>query len=169
MRRPCYGPYVSDRAIAEKIKTLVIGTGKPLFVFVITMENHGPLHWEQVSPSDEEHLYAEPPPAGWDDLTIYLRHLANADKMIGSLRRHLEASPREALMCFFGDHVPILPKVFEALGHMDASTEYFIWKNRPSPGAAGSEKLKVEHLPALLLRHAGRNKAGTAQRLLETA
>lgn len=43
-----YGPYVSDMAVTEKIMQLLherADGDKPLFVFAITMENHGPRTW----------------------------------------------------------------------------------------------------------------------------
>lgn len=85
------GPYIGDVALAEKVCALLEdSSGQPIFVFVITMENHGPLHWERVQDGDVESLYTSPPPDVCDDLTIYLRHLRNADRMVGILRDRLE-------------------------------------------------------------------------------
>ena len=43
------GPYVGDVALAEKVCALLRdSSAQPIFVFVITMENHGPLHLEKV-------------------------------------------------------------------------------------------------------------------------
>ncbi|HAC59128.1 MAG TPA: hypothetical protein DCF73_12335, partial [Rhodobiaceae bacterium] len=36
------GPYVSDGAVAQKIETLLADETAPVFIFAITMENHGP-------------------------------------------------------------------------------------------------------------------------------
>src|SRR4029077_13691122 len=45
------GPFVSDLAVAEKVAAILEASpGKPVFLFVITMENHGPLHLESVLP-----------------------------------------------------------------------------------------------------------------------
>jgi phosphoglycerol transferase MdoB-like AlkP superfamily enzyme len=61
---PKSGPYVSDLAVAERVCSLLSArlTSRPLFVFVITMENHGPLHLEKVHPGDAERFYSTPPP-----------------------------------------------------------------------------------------------------------
>jgi phosphoglycerol transferase MdoB-like AlkP superfamily enzyme len=149
-----YGPYVSDMAVAQRISRLLDGAGAPRLLFAITMENHGPLHLEKVAPGDVERLYRSPPPAGYDDLTVYLRHLANADRMVRALRERLERSPRAALLCWYGDHVPILPQVYEATGFADARTDYFIW-SKDRPPAAASADIGVEELGAALLAHAG--------------
>ena len=84
---PRAGPYVSDLAVADKIRELLAGEDqRPLFVFAITMENHGPLHLETATAADEAELYAAAPPAGCAEFTVYLRHLRNADRMLAALR-----------------------------------------------------------------------------------
>jgi hypothetical protein len=150
-----FGPYVSDKAVAEKTRAVLQGSGQPTLVFAITMENHGPLHLEKVAPGDVERLYASPPPEGYDDLTVYLRHLANADRMVKALREHLEQSPRDAWLCWYGDHVPILPKVYEATGFVDGRTDYFIWGKGRSPVGAAPRDVRIEELGVLFLVCAG--------------
>jgi Sulfatase len=151
-----FGPYVSDVAVGEKISALIEGdeNRRPVFIFAITMENHGPLHLERIEPNDMPRLYAAPPPAGCGELTIYLRHLHNADRMIGHLRRRLEASHRAAWLSFFGDHVPIMPKVYEVLGYPDGTTDYVVWGNR-ARGNAPAAALNVELLAECLLQEMG--------------
>lgn len=155
-----YGPYVSDAALAQKACELLDGTGAPIFLFLITMENHGPLHLERVAPGDVERLYAEPPPPGWDDLTVYLRHLANADAMVRALREHLERSPRDAWLCWYGDHVPILKNVYDETSFGDGHTDYFIWGKGRTPGEDAQRDLRVEELAAALLTRSGLLKTG---------
>lgn len=123
------GPYISDAAVADKVAALLQDATVPLFIFAITMENHGPLHLEHVSPGDIDALYNVPPPAGCDDLTIYLRHLRNANSMIAKLRKTLETCPSPASLCWYGDHVPIMPEVYSTFGEPDGEVEYGIWNN----------------------------------------
>jgi len=127
------GPYVSDAAVTGKVIELLAGATEPLFIFVITMENHGPLHLERVEAGDLHALYDTPPPDGCDDLTIYLRHLRHADEMIGRLRSVLGVHHRPARLCWYGDHVPIMPAVYNAFGAPDGQTDYFVWQNRQGP------------------------------------
>ncbi len=152
---PKSGPYVSDLALAERVCSLLSAADeRPLFVFVITMENHGPLHLEKVHPGDAERFYSTPPPAGCDDLTVYLRHLGNADRMAGRLRAALEALPGAGTLCWFGDHVPILPEVYRRLGSPAGPTDYFIW--RKGGAVAGVRRdLRVEQLGGVLLQEMG--------------
>ncbi len=125
-----FGPYISDAAVADQVATLLGKSASPLFIFVITMENHGPLHLERVEPSPVDEFYTRPPPVGCDDLTIYLRHLRNADRMIAALRRTLEECRQPASLCWFGDHVPIMPAVYETFGRPNGKVDYVFWSNQ---------------------------------------
>ncbi|MEF8699650.1 MAG: LTA synthase family protein [Candidatus Accumulibacter sp. UW27] len=150
------GPYISDLALAERVCSLLGEVHeRPLFVFVITMENHGPLHLEKVHAGDAERFYSTPPPAGCDDLTVYLRHLVNADRMAGRLRAALEALPGAGTLCWFGDHVPILPEVYRRLGSPAGPTDYFIWRKGGAAAAGVRRDLGVEQLGGLLLQEMG--------------
>ena len=128
-----YGPYVADAAVTEKIIQLLSESAvdeRPLFVFAITMENHGPLHLERVAPEDIARLYTAGVPDGCEDLTIYLRHLRNANRMIGRLHSQLDALERPASLCWYGDHVPIMPAVYATFGQPSGLVPYACWSNR---------------------------------------
>jgi len=124
-----FGPYIGDAAVADKIASIVNGASGPVFVFAITMENHGPLHLERVEPSDIDEFHSKPCPTGCEDLTVYLRHLRNADRMIAQLRQTLERSNHPASLCWFGDHVPIMRAVYETFGAPNGNVEYIFWTN----------------------------------------
>lgn len=144
------GPYVGDAAVGRVVRKLLAEAEAPLFVFAITMENHGPLHWESVAPGDEARLYTRPPPKGFDDLTVYLRHLENTGRMLAEIRTALEESPRKGWLCWYGDHVPIMPEVYASRGYTDGRTDYFIWR-RGAGGQGHALDLRAEELSALLL------------------
>ncbi|MHC6224595.1 LTA synthase family protein [Pseudomonas sp. X10] len=149
------GPFIGDCAVAEKIRELLQAPNRhqPLFIHAVTMENHGPLHLEQVDATELPNWFNRPLLAGMDDLAPYLRHIANADRMLGMLHDTLLGHPREALLCFFGDHVPILPEVYRAIGTPDGDTDYLIWSNRRQPGASPCP-IRVEALSSCLLSYA---------------
>jgi len=146
------GPFIGDCAVADKIRELLQDPARqqPLFIHAVTMENHGPLHLEQVEADELPSWFDRPLLAGMDDLAPYLRHIANADSMLAKLRATLLDHPREALLCFFGDHVPILPDVYQAIGAPAGDTDYLIWSNRHQPGAHPCP-LRVEALSSQLL------------------
>lgn len=149
-----FGPYVADAEVADTIAGIVRGSPGPVFVFAITMENHGPLHLERVDASDAARFYHSQPPPGCDDLTIYLRHLRNADRMIGMLRNVLSQSRQPASLCWFGDHVPIMPAVYEMFGTPPGEVEYAVWNNWHE-GAATECELSVESVGRHWLAAAG--------------
>jgi hypothetical protein len=144
------GPFVGDAAVAAKIAEIVESSSVPVFVFAITMENHGPLHLEKVAPADAADLYTDALPPGCDDLTIYLRHLLNADRMVGALRQSLGRSGRPASLCWFGDHVPSMPGVYDTLGAPDGPTRFALWSTHEArhtePVPLAAHQLAVEWL-----------------------
>jgi hypothetical protein len=147
------GPYICDRAVSDMIGEILDSATQPTFVFAITMENHGPLHLEQVAAGDAEALYVEPPPAGCEDLTVYLRHLRNADRMLDALIADLGRQARQGVLCWFGDHVPSMPGVYAAAGYDDGHTDYLVWRGgSETPFQRG---LRVEQLGDAVLAAAG--------------
>ena len=152
--QPHDGPYMDDAAVADKIAGLLREATQPLFVLAITMENHGPLHLEKVRPGDEAALYTETPPPGCEDLTIYLRHLRNADRMVASLRMTLESLGQPASLCWYGDHVPILPEVYRLYGAPSGQVPYACWANWDT-GPGQPRDLRAEDLSRQWLQSIG--------------
>ena len=150
------GPYIGDVALAEKVCALLQkSSNQPIFVFVISMENHGPLHLEKVHGDDVARLYSNPPPEGCDDLTIYLRHLGQADRMVAMLRDQLDALPGDGWLCWFGDHVPIMPKAYAATAAPDGKTDYLIWQKENASDMGSRLDVNIEDLGGLLLQKMG--------------
>lgn len=149
------GPFIGDCAVAEKIRALLQAPDRtqPLFIHAVTMENHGPLHLESVSEHELPSWFDRPLQPGMQDLAPYLRHIGNADRMLGMLRDTLLGQPNEALLCFFGDHVPILPEVYQAIGAPAGDTDYLVWSNRRQPGSQACP-IRVEALSSALLAQA---------------
>lgn len=124
------GPYIGDLDVGSKMTELLSASSQPLFIYAITMENHGPLHLEHVSEADISSLYEVHPPAGSEDLTVYLRHIRNADQMISQLTSALKDLSRPSGLCWFGDHVPIMPDVYQTMGSPSGQVDYFVWHSR---------------------------------------
>ena len=149
------GPYVADAAVADAIQAELEAAGdSPAFVMALTIENHGPLHLEHVAPGEAAsyHAFGEGKP--WDDLTAYLRHLTNADAMIGQLTRYLATRKRPALLCFSGDHVPAVPAVYHQAGHLPPHSDYLLWHSDAASGPPCQPKhmqVRAESLGQLLI------------------
>ena len=154
------GSYIGDIAVGRVVSELLVNSVQPVFIFAITMENHGPLHWEQACAFDEVRLYNNFPPTCFSDLTVYLRHIENSDQMLLIIREALEKNKREGILCWYGDHVPIMPDVYKKTNFGDARTDYFLWEsNFQINDAPIFEDLRVEELSIVLLeRLFARNK-----------
>ncbi|MEQ8267722.1 MAG: LTA synthase family protein [Parvibaculum sp.] len=120
------GPYVSDAAVATKVEELLDTRTEPVFIFVITMENHGPWSKDRV---DVDPAIQAAAPRKSKALLQYLEHLQHADEMIGRIADALRTKHDDSIFCFYGDHIPSMPKIFNAIGYNDPRTDYFIWRN----------------------------------------
>ncbi|MBV8736175.1 MAG: LTA synthase family protein [Alphaproteobacteria bacterium] len=123
-RRP---PYRSDPDLARQVLTILDAEGPRTFIFVITMGNHGP--W----PEDESQIDPELrrlfglgdfPQGG--ALLHYLTGLTHSDEMLGILLEELGARRDNAVLGFYGDHLPSLPDAFEHLGFDDWASDYIL-------------------------------------------
>ena len=132
-----HGQYIGDRAVARKVgRLLKDDDNRPLFIFVITMENHGPLHLEapqQARLADTLPNAAWPLPGHLRELAVYLHHLGEADQMLASVKTALNESTRPGILSWYGDHVPILPDAYGYFMPPTGSTPYMIWSTQPTP------------------------------------
>jgi phosphoglycerol transferase MdoB-like AlkP superfamily enzyme len=137
-----FGPYVSDRAMARRILDEADrSAGAPTLVTAITMENHGP--WTP------ERLPHEPDPT-----RQYLEHLRNADAAIEMLIDGLSRRPGRTLLCFFGDHPPILPGIVPSAA---PETDYavLVFGDGQPLSASPARRLTADALGRLLVKLCG--------------
>ncbi|OZI75699.1 LTA synthase family protein [Bordetella genomosp. 2] len=148
---PKTGPYIGDAEVARRaLAELRAADARPVYLHLITMENHGPLHWEQAGPADHSAVTRQALPAGCDDLVVYARHLRNADAMFVELAEALRRHGRPASLCVFGDHVPIMAGVYRILGEPAGTTPYLLWDNWQ--GQAGARRdIRLHELAGLWL------------------
>ncbi|MFC0268650.1 LTA synthase family protein [Kushneria aurantia] len=172
------GQYIGDSALAARARELLNeqrngDDDRPLLVMIITMENHGPLHLEK-TPEDAGVWYHEPAPAGCRELDVYLRHLHNADRMLMQLARTLgtqaaQGRPcaRDGILCFYGDHIPIMDHVYSALDEPSGTTRYLLWSTAATPlDDSTARALDITRLgPRLfeLVQHLGAGNATPAR------
>lgn len=150
------GQYIGDAALSQRVAQLLENQdGRPLFILVITMENHGPLHLESPQDNDWQRLSAGASagsrPAALRELAVYLRHLCNADQMLGDVSQCLAQQTRGGLLCWYGDHVPIMDKVYGHLGEPTGTTDYLIWSTRDAEHSSDMQPRDVSQLGIELL------------------
>lgn len=154
------GQYISDAAVARKLTDVLEQQVHPCFIFTITMENHGPLHLESEQGVNIDALYSDPPPADARDLTVYLRHLKNADRMLDRLTGFLRDRQRKSYLCWYGDHVPVMTGVYKSMGEPLAETPYLIWCSDPQAAVSDELPLAVDQLAIELLERAVNSDCG---------
>lgn len=150
------GPYVGDLALGEKIIELIEAATRPTFVFAISMENHGPLALEAILP-EHARFYKTPPPAGCEELGVYLAHVERCDQTLGLLYAYFSASPPLSF-CFYGDHPPIMPACYQAFSPPPPATPYFCWSNR-LPGDGKPRAETAANLALFWLRSLAANRS----------
>ncbi|MCJ9428717.1 LTA synthase family protein [Kordiimonas marina] len=149
------GPYISDAALGTKIEEIIAEHHKasdvPLFVFVITIESHGPWQAGRLAGwLDEDALKAEEP-SGDHAFALYRHHMENALALFSRLGP--DAAPaRPRAMALYGDHQPALYELFSAHGLEERDVNYILWSSETRIAPHGA--LKVETLADALLKAA---------------
>jgi phosphoglycerol transferase MdoB-like AlkP superfamily enzyme len=161
---PRSGWYVSDEALVDHILQKLDGADGPLFLFAISIENHGP--YEGFPNADPARIAAQPVPkgangAGADRLRGYLYHLGGADHSLGRLADALRKRTRRTLLLFYGDHLPALPLLYQGAGFDDGArgseqpVPWLLFDSAQAQAPADAESTSSFYLPALLLAQAG--------------
>jgi phosphoglycerol transferase MdoB-like AlkP superfamily enzyme len=153
------GFFVSDKAVADRMVEVRKKAKGPVFIFAVTMENHGP--WDQPRVAKQKQI----PVTG--DLTAqertetarYLHHVSHAGEMASSLKERLEQGRRPAVLAFYGDHAPALDLTTRIPFRKGGSlwhTPYFIWRNFGSSRHI-TRDISVGFLASEILDQAGIN------------
>lgn len=140
--------YVSDIGVARVAAEIIREQGPKVFLFIITIENHGP--WFGAPDQRIGDLASLPLDAGERlGLNHYLSSLVHADTMFGLLRAELETHGTPATLGFYGDHLPSFPTIFPKLGLKTAHSDYLIWHSRT--GSGQRKDLAAEDLATAVL------------------
>jgi len=114
---PRVGPYVGDVALGERLLDEVRGRRTPLFLFCVTMENHGPWKPGRLPGIDAPEAQ-------------YLHHVVNTGRMVQNLVAGLDGLARDRgqsiTLCVFGDHAPSLPTCKPGFGGQ--ATDYAVFR-----------------------------------------
>ncbi|MBQ7618360.1 MAG: LTA synthase family protein [Desulfovibrio sp.] len=122
-----FGPYVSDESLGQVLLELLRQSTRPVFVFGITMENHGPWQATRFGPElslkhslDTPDLFLGEQIKVLDlvkelqelgisaEVARYLVHVRNGDRFLAGLDRELSKLSRPTLVASYGDHLPNL-------------------------------------------------------------
>lgn len=123
-RRP---PYCSDPELADHVLRVLDAEGPRVFIFAITMGNHGP--WREFGLPIDPELRRRFDPTGVPqgcDLLRYLDGLRRSDEMLQILLAGLRDRDSEGVLAFYGDHVPSLPDAFRHFGFDEGGSDYVV-------------------------------------------
>lgn len=171
--------YISDREDVEYLIDLLEAKpeGEKLFLFNVTMQNHGGYEYDGDDFRSDVRLVDFPGNAK-DAAEQYLTCIRLSDASLEELVTYLSGIDEKTLVCFFGDHQPGLPVSFypDALGvpedqqtfemqQLQYETVWTIWANYDIPEADGLV-MSPNYLSSYLLSLTGLPLTGYQQYLL---
>ncbi len=160
--------YVSDSSMYRKIYDLYAGKedGQPLFVFGVTMQNHGGYaqSYRNFTPTVTVDGLTN------HTLSMYLSLMRASDQAFRELVSYFQKQEEPTIILMFGDHQPndnVVEPILKMNGVSMAGasldleqtrylTPYIVWTNYPLPELSSlPETLSVNYLAAELLSAAG--------------
>ncbi len=152
------GLFASDTAlgdiIGERLRARPRRGGRPLFVFAITMEAHGPWPPGRVDAAALAAAGLDPPRLGAQALAQYLYHLRNTDRMLGALASQCREAATPTVLAVYGDHLPPLRPLSDGAPRPGDRTDYALWHSA-RPGTGTALDLPAHRLAAALTAAAG--------------
>lgn len=158
--------YISDHSSYEKLIDLYEHKDPkhPLFLFNVTMQNHGA--YNSNDPDFNQDVRLVEYPEKFPETEQYLTLARQSDIAIQELIDYFSAVDEPVLICFFGDHLPsmlngfyetLLGKDLEDLSSEELmqlyKTDFFIWANYDIPEYEVKE-ISLNYLSTLLLQMA---------------
>lgn len=156
--------FISDQEMYEYVlENLEAPAEQPLFLFGITMQNHG--DYDYIGENYEQTIYLDGYEMEYPMAEQYLTLLHESDSALAYLLSELEACPKDTVVLFFGDHFPkvegefyqeVHGGEFETLSEqlLQYQIPFFIWANFDIPEQT-VECTSLNYLGRYLLETAG--------------
>lgn len=143
---PSYkGFFISDEYVTDTIIQEIEKSTDPLFLFAVTMQNHGPYNDNRYGDSTKDitisgNLSSE----SLKILETYTQGVYDADKALGKLIDYCSNTSKPTIVLFFGDHLPVLGenyRVYKESGYLSnnnngnnneiklSSVPFLLWSN----------------------------------------
>jgi hypothetical protein len=148
---PTYkGAFISDEEVSKQIIKEIEETDRPMFIYAVTMQNHGPYDDNRYGETSV-HIQGSLSDEGAQILNTYTQGVIDADRSLQQLIEALEYSDEPTLIVFYGDHLPMLGydyKVYAEAGFVQSgnssewsleewkgmhSVPFVTWSNFPIP------------------------------------
>ncbi len=163
-----HGIYIGDQALLRHVLAALDeaedGERSPLFLFAISMENHGPWNGPRRLKQGMLSDIVVPDglsPAAQREMRNYLHHVQRADDFLEQLIEFASRRERHTLVLFYGDHLPGLSESFDTLTFRDGASApqqpvpFVLFDNRRQQGIDLNARLHSYHLASLLLDSLG--------------
>lgn len=159
------GLFISDDEVSRHIIDQVESTEEPVFIYAITMQNHGPYEDNRYGETSIK-ASGELTKSGKQMIETFAEGARDADASLQMLIDHFEQSDEPTVIVFFGDHLPMLGMNYQAyieggfIGHAYTdqwaleevqkmySTPFVVWS---------SEGLEAKQVPVLGASFLGSN------------
>ena len=159
--------YISDRGSFAKLIELYENKeeGQPLFLFNVTMQNHG--SYTSTNPNFDPDVRLMEYPEKFPETEQYLSLARQTDLAVQDLIDYFRSVDEPVIICFFGDHLPsMINGFYETLLGKEAvdltgeemqrlyMTDFFIWANYDIPECE-VQNISLNYLSTLLLEMTG--------------
>ena len=156
--RPMVFGHTDDRSDYERLIREFEAHPEPLFLFNITMQNHGGYALSAFEKEGKEIVSIDEKYREYTDAVAFESLMKASDDALEFLMEYFRKTDRPVVLCFFGDHQPAMPGAFEealeesgkqpgeseiSVGEKYFRVPYFIWTNDPEI-LANREKLRAE-------------------------
>lgn len=162
--------YVSDQSSFEKIievyeQSKSNDPDQPMFIFNVTMQNHG--SYTKTYTNFEPDVFYAASPGSFPEAEQYFSVAHRTDAAVEELIEYFSNCDEPTVICFFGDHLPSLKDGFyEMLFGADTAslepeqmqklymTDFFIWTNY-DVNMPDVEHISLNYLSTLVMQVAG--------------
>jgi phosphoglycerol transferase MdoB-like AlkP superfamily enzyme len=123
------GYYISDETDTEVIIDKIDSIDQPLFLYTVTIQNHGPYddgRYDNID-LDIEITGNTIDSENQELLEVYGQGIYDAVESLKTLIDYLKNSDEDTIVVFFGDHLPLMGdnfKVYKETGFLDESDDY---------------------------------------------
>lgn len=145
--------YISDASAYEELLEQLESSPEPLFVHLVTMQNHIPYPRRYDDPVRVTGPDGEP----MEEIGQYVRGLTHTDRATQQLIERLDDLGEETVVVFYGDHLPgVYPDEVVELNSRPAMhhTPFFVWASS-ARGADPQPVTSTIHFMDLALERAG--------------
>ncbi|NEW06986.1 sulfatase-like hydrolase/transferase [Paenibacillus sp. SYP-B3998] len=101
------GYFISDAEVSRSIIKEVDNTDNPMFIYTVTMQNHGPYDDPRYGENAIE-VQGNLTPQAKSILETYTQGAHDADQSLQMLIDHYKNSSEPTMIVFYGDHLPML-------------------------------------------------------------